>query len=129
MADQHGAPPLPKMLNITWQKGPDLPQGFQDSSGGIAHNTLITCCGFCQGAEHWTGPNRPAGKEHKYPRGFLNRAWGLDLTSIEAWQSLPRFPGEARQGTSSTVVDHRLYTWGGLSYSEPYCYQDGYRLC
>lgn len=128
MAKQHEVPPLPRMLHITWAKGPNLPQGFQDSSGGIVRGKLVTCCGFCQGASHWTGHRRCAGKDHKYPRGFLNKVWGIDLDSMEAWQSLPNFPGEARQSACSTVVRDQLYFWGGFSYSAPYCYQDGYRL-
>ena len=119
MTRQREVPPLPRMLSIAWGKGPDLPQGFQDSSGGIVRSTLITCCGFCQGAELWTGPNRCPEKDHKYPRGFLNKTWGVDLNAMEAWQPLPCFPGEPRQGACSTVVNDQLYTWGGFSYSEP----------
>lgn len=128
MTTQYGVPPLHRMLRITWERGPDLPQGFQDSSGGIVGGKLITCCGFCQGAVNWSGPQRCSGKDHKYPRGFLNNVWGMDLHSMHAWQSLPCFPGEARQGMCSGVVHDRLYTWGGFSYSAPYCYRDGYRL-
>ena len=123
------APPLPRMLNITWKKGPDLPQGLQDSSGGILNNTLITSGGFCQGAELWSGHMRCAGKEYKYPRGFLNKTWGMDLDSMEAWRSLPPLPCEGRQGGCFTVVGDQLYTWAGFNYTEPYSYQDGYRLC
>ncbi|MCK5527996.1 MAG: hypothetical protein KAJ05_12660 [Candidatus Latescibacteria bacterium] len=45
MTKPHEAPSLLRMLNITWKKGPDLPQGLQDSSGGILNNTLITSGG------------------------------------------------------------------------------------
>jgi hypothetical protein len=117
------------MISLSWQKGPDLPQGFQDSCGGVVGCTLITCCGFCQGAQHWTAPHlRCAGKDHKYPRGFLSNAWGLDLRAMDAWVPLPPFPGTARQGACAAVVGEQLYMWGGLSYSPPYCYRDGYRL-
>lgn len=111
------------MFAIAWHKGPDLPQGFQDSDGGILENTLITVGGFCQGQT-----NVP-GKETKYPRGFLNKAWGLNLAAPQTgWQSLPDFPGDPRQELSSVVVGNGLYCWGGFSYSSPYCYSDGYRL-
>lgn len=128
MAHSEGLSPLPRMLAITWERGPDLPRGFQDSCGGIVGRTLVTCCGFCQGAQHWRGHQRCAAKDHKHPRGFLNLAWGLDLGSLQAWQPLPPFPGAPRQGACAAVVGDELYAWGGFSYSEPYCYRDGYRL-
>ena len=111
------------MLSIEWKRGPDLPQGFQDSDGGIVRHTLITVCGFCSGQ---TGV---AGKETKYPRGFLRRVWGLDLGHpANGWQALPDFPGAPRQELFAIVVGDRLYAWGGFSYSAPFCYQDGYQL-
>ncbi len=114
---------LRKMLSIEWKRGPDLPQGFQDSDGGIVRHTLITVCGFCSGQ---TGV---AGKETKYPRGFLRRVWGLDLGHpANGWQALPDFPGAPRQELFAIVVGDRLYAWGGFSYSAPFCYQDGYQL-
>jgi len=113
---------LPRMLEITWKKGPNVPQGFQDSDGGILGNTLVTVGGFCGGR---TVP----GKEERYPRGFLKKAWGLDLRAPQAgWQPLPDWPGAARQELFAIVIDEQLYGWGGFSYSEPYCYRDGYRL-
>ena len=50
-AEQTTAPQreLRPMLKITWSRGPDLPQGFQDSDGGFIGNMLITACGFCSG--------------------------------------------------------------------------------
>lgn len=113
---------LGRMLDVTWAKGPDLPQGFQDSDGGILHGTLVTVGGFCAG--------RPAaGKEGRYPRGFLKKAWGLDLKNPRnGWQALPDFPGAARQELFGIVCGERLYCWGGFSYAAPYCYGDGYRL-
>jgi hypothetical protein len=111
------------MLSIAWKKGPNLPQGFQDSDGGILHNTLVTVDGFCSGAT-----NVP-GKAATYPRGFLRKVWGLDLHSLQSgWQRLPDFPGAARQELFAIVVDQQLYCWGGFSYSPPYSYKDGYRL-
>jgi hypothetical protein len=38
------APASRKMPSIAWKKGRDLPQGFQDSNGGIARNTLNPVC-------------------------------------------------------------------------------------
>jgi len=113
---------LNKMLAITWSRGPDLPQGFQDSNGGVAGNILITVCGFCSGRDNDKKPGR-------YPRGFLRKVWGLDLADERAgWKELPQFPGAPRQGLSAAVVKDVLYCWSGFSYSEPYCYTDGYRL-
>lgn len=117
------AEPLPVLLNIAWQRGPNLPHGFQDSDGGIVDGTLVTACGFC------SGQNNVAGKPTTYPRGFFNKVWGLDLRSPGAkWSALPDLPGAARQENFAIVVDGRLYTWGGFSYTEPYCYADGFRL-
>lgn len=114
---------LAQMLRITWKKMPSLPRGFQDSDGGIVNGTLVTTCGFC------SGQNNVKGKPNTYPRGFMKDTWGLDLKEPEGtWVVLPDFPGAARQGNSAVVVNDRLYTWGGFSYSEPYCYKDGYKL-
>ena len=114
---------LQQMLSIDWKKGPDLPQGFQDSDGGILNGTLVTAGGFCQ------GQTDVPGKPDKYPRGFLQKTWGLDLQSPQnGWDNLPDFPGTARQELFSAVVNNQLYCWGGFSYSDPYCYADGYRL-
>lgn len=111
------------MIEITWSKGPSLPQGFQDSDGGIVAGSLVTVGGFCQGRPG------PAGKEGRYPRGFLRKAWAIELNSAGgAWRELPEFPGAARQELFAIVVDDALCCWGGFSYSEPYCYRDGYRL-
>ncbi len=62
---------LQQMLGITWTRGPNLPQGFQDSDAGIIDNTLITATGFC------TGQYDVPGKPSTYPRGFLQKTWGL----------------------------------------------------
>ena len=121
---------LRQMFSITWQKGPNLPQGFQDSDGGIVNNTLISVGGFCQGTTGWANQAQlDAEKPGVYPRGFLQKAWGLNLQSPGAgWQSLPDFPGAARQELFSIAVNNQLYCWGGFSYSDPNCYSDGYRL-
>ncbi|HUZ45333.1 MAG TPA: hypothetical protein VMW54_01725 [Terriglobia bacterium] len=115
---------LTKMLRITWTTGPDLPQGFQDSSGGIVDNRLVTVDGFCSGQTKGV-VNKPG----KYPRGFLKKAWSLNLEVPESgWQPLPDFPGTPRQGLSCISVKNKLYCWGGFSYSAPFCYRDGYEL-
>ncbi len=115
--------PLEQMLSIDWKKGPDLPQGFQDSCGGVIGHTLVTACGFCQGKQ------QIASKPGRYPRGFLKKAWGLDLENPQqGWVRLPDFPGAARQDLFGIIVDEQLYCWGGFSYSPPYCYRDGFRL-
>jgi len=111
------------MLSIDWKKGPDLPQGFQDSVGGVIGHTLVTACGFCQGKV------QIASKPGRYPRGFLKKVWGLDLENpSKGWQRLPDFPGAARQALFGIIVNEHLYCWGGFSYSAPYCYRDGFRL-
>jgi len=118
-----GGDGLPELLQITWHCGPDLPQGFQDSDGGVLHGALVTVGGFCSGQ---TGV---AGKEERYPRGFLSRVWAVDLGEADArWRRLPDFPGAPRQELMGCVVGDALYCWGGFSYSAPFCYSDGYRL-
>jgi N-acetylneuraminic acid mutarotase len=119
------------MLAIAWKKGPDLPQGFQDSGVGIIGNMLVTTCGFCSGKQVGLVPETQSisGKEGKYPRGFLKKTWALDLGDQgKGWQTLPDFPGAARQHGLAIVVEDQLYYWGGYSYSEPFSYRDGYRL-
>src|SRR5436309_696535 len=113
---------LDTMLTITWRRGPDLPQGFQDSDGGIVADTLISVGGFC------SGQAGVPGKASKHPRGFLKKVWGLPLRDGRRWGELPDFPGVARQGLDAVGVGDCLYCWGGFSYSAPYTYRDGYRL-
>ncbi len=115
---------LKKMLRITWTTGPDLPQGFQDSGGGIVDHHLITVDGFCSGQKKGI-----VNKFGKYPRGFLKKVWALNLKAPrQGWHRLPDFPGTRRQRLSCIVVKNALYCWGGFSYSKPYIYRDGYRL-
>jgi len=114
-----------KLLNIKWSRGTDLPQGFQDSDGGIIDSKLITVGGFCSGGLDIDNQRKPG----IYPRGFLQKGWELDLKNSSAqWQALPDFPGDARQGLSASKVNNELYFWGGFSYSIPYAYQDGWKL-
>ncbi len=118
-------PRLEKWIDIQWTLGPDLPQGFQDSDGGILGSQLITACGFCSGGLPEDNRRKPG----RYPRGFLQKTWALNLEQPDApWAPLPDFPGEARQGLFSAALGDALYFWGGFSYSQPYCYRDGYRL-
>jgi N-acetylneuraminic acid mutarotase len=113
---------LKPMIRITWTRGPNLPQGFQDSDGGLLGRTLVTAGGFCDGRS-------VPGKEAKHPRGFLNKAWALDLErAASTWQPIPDFPGSPRQGLSAVRVGDALYYWGGFSYTAPFCFADGYRL-
>jgi len=116
---------LRPLLKIDWDRGPDLPQGFQDSDGGIIHGALVTVGGFCSGGLPEDNRRKPG----RYPRGFLKKGWTLDLDAdTRRWRSLPDFPGAARQGLSAARVGEALYFWGGFSYTEPYCYADGWRL-
>ncbi len=116
---------LKPMLSIEWSPGVDLPQGFQDSDGGLIGKTLITACGFCSGGLEEDNRQKPG----KYPRGFLKKVWGLDLDQPGSkWNALPEFPGAARQGLFSARVGDELYFWGGFSYDEPYSYDDGWKL-
>jgi N-acetylneuraminic acid mutarotase len=116
---------LKQWVKVDWSLGPDLPQGFQDSDGGVLGSWLITSGGFCSGGLEEDNRRKPG----RYPRGFLNKTWGLNLEEKSPqWTTLPNFPGVARQGLFSAVVGESLYLWGGFSYSEPFCYADGYRL-
>jgi N-acetylneuraminic acid mutarotase len=59
----------------------------------------------------------------------MKKVWALNLKDEAAgWKDLPEFPGAARQGSIGVVVGDAIYYWGGFSYSEPYCYTDGWRL-
>lgn len=113
---------LPAMLEMTWSAGTPLPQGMQDNHVAHLDGWLVNVLGFCSGADDdW--------KPGKYPRGFLNKAWGLELGNEAAgWIPLPDFPGAPRQAGQGAVVNDALYLWGGFSYDAPYTYTDGYRL-
>ena len=113
---------VPQMLEFTWSAGRPMPQGMQDNHVALVDNWLISVSGFCGGADNdW--------KPGVYPRGFLNKVWGLDLADeAGGWVDLPSLPGAPRQGMQGTRVGDALYLWGGFSYSKPYTYRDGYRL-
>ncbi len=116
---------LEPILKIDWAPGTDLPQGFQDSDGGVIGRTLVTACGFCSGGLEEDNRQKPG----RYPRGFLKKVWGIDLDKVATqWNPLPEFPGAARQGLFSAKVGDALYLWGGFSYDEPYCFNDGWKL-
>ena len=121
---------LKPMLSIDWKKGPDLPQGFQDSVVGILGSALVTAGGFCQGSAGWPNAKELAAKKPgRYPRGFLNKAWALNLDNLSSgWSRLPDFPAIGRQGGVGIAVGGKLYSWGGFNYTNPFCYGDGYRL-
>ncbi|MFN0056385.1 MAG: hypothetical protein ACKV0T_29925, partial [Planctomycetales bacterium] len=127
-----GEPPSPApqrqvlpMLSIDWSRGPNLPQGFQDSDGGFLGETLITVGGFCSGGLEEDNRQKPG----RYPRGFMQKVWSWNRRApADPWRVLPDFPGTARQGLFSAVVGDWLYCWGGFSYSEPFSYTDGWRL-
>jgi N-acetylneuraminic acid mutarotase len=124
------ASPVPQttlrpMLSITWSRGPNLPQGFQDSDGGFLGSTLVTACGFCSGGLELDNRHKPG----VYPRGFLKKTLGIDVEAEKPrWNRFPDFPGAARQGVFSAVLDDSLYVWGGFSYDSPFTYADGWRL-
>ena len=105
---------LPQMLELAWSAAPPMPQGMQDNDGGIIGDHLVMVGGFCHGIDDdW--------KPGKYPRGFLKKAWALDLKNgAKGWQGLPDFPGAARQEMYGLSVSDEVYLWGGFSYTEPY---------
>jgi N-acetylneuraminic acid mutarotase len=113
---------LPRMLELTWSAGPPMPQGMQDNHVSVIHNRIVSVGGFCGGYDDdW--------KPGKYPRGFLNKVWGLDLDREDKrWVEMPSYPGAPRQAMLGTRLQDALYLWGGFSYSEPYTYTDGFRL-
>ena len=97
------------MLEIRWSAAPALPQGMQDNDGGLIDGFLVMAGGFCHGVDDdW--------KPGKYPRGFLNKAWALDLEhEHRGWVKLPPFPGVPRQEMYATTVADELYLWGGFN--------------
>lgn len=121
---------LRPVLSIQWKKGPNLPQGFQDSVVGVLGHTLVTAGGFCQGSIGWPNAKElDVIKPGRYPRGFLNKAWALDLENpCGGWARLPDFPAIGRQGGVGIAINRTLFSWGGFNYSEPFCCTDGYRL-
>ncbi len=113
---------LRPMLTVDWSAGAPMPQGMQDNHVNLMGTWIVSVLGFCSGADdNW--------KPGKYPRGFLNKAWALNLEDEAAgWIDLPPFPGAPRQAGNGACVDGVLYLWGGFSYEAPYTYSDGYKL-
>lgn len=113
---------LPQVFEIAWSAAPPMPQGMQDNDGGVIDNYLVMVGGFCHGFDDdW--------KPGKYPRGFLKKAWALNLEEeSNGWFDVPDFPGSARQEMYGIAVNNEIYLWGGFNYTEPYCYRDGYKL-
>jgi len=118
---------LPQLLSIRWRVGPDLPQGVQTVATGVVDEKLIWLGGFCSSGTLYPG-NLVPGKPDRYPRGYVDRTWSLDLrNSTTGWQSLPTMPAAARQAQTSAVVGESLYVMGGFNY-ESLAFQDTYRL-
>ena len=112
----------------------DLPFGFQDSSGAIVNDHLISIGGFCGGNHEWEdGTSYCCG-----PRGFTKETFALKLHTSTTnnnssnnnnnkgicyqWKQLPKFPGLPRQGHRCTLVkkhsmESSMYCWGGYSYT------------
>lgn len=113
---------VPQLLHISWSAGPPMPQGMQDNYVGFIDGWLVSAGGFCGGGDDdW--------KPGKYPRGFLNKVWGLQPENERrGWVELPPFPGAPRQGMLGATVADALYIWGGISYSPPFTYEDGFLL-
>ena len=119
-----GEAELPLWLEIDWKLGPDLPQAFQDSDGGIVNEILVTTCGYCDSRE-----TAPPSKKEKSVMGHHKKTWGLELHSPgSSWQSLPDYPGEPRQELCGITFGGKIFTWGGFSYSPPFAFRDGYML-
>lgn len=113
---------LPQMLAFEWSAGQSMPQGMQDNHVNLLDGWFVSVGGFCQGGDDDWKPGR-------YPRGFLNKTWGLNLNdAATGWVDLPDYPGAPRQGMQGARVGSALYVWGGFSYSEPFTYRDGHRL-
>ena len=115
-------PDVPQLLDIAWSAGKPLPQGEQDNVVAEVDGWMVSVAGFCGGYDNdW--------KPGKYPRGFLDKVWGLDLAHEDAgWIDLPHLPGAPRQAMSGVSIGNKLFVWGGFSYSEPYSYKDGHCL-
>ena len=117
----------------------DVEQGFQDNSGGMIDNSIITTGGFCGGEylDHWLEPYCCG------VRGFLKTTRSFGMDTIDAWdashkdlkqgtkqcqnsarpkgkwKSLPDWPGTPRQGHACVSVEKEfsMYCWGGYSYT------------
>ncbi len=115
---------LPHWIDIQWKRGPDLPQAFQDSGGGVVGDVLVTTCGYCDSRD-----TAPASKKQKSGNGHHKKTWGLSVDRAgSSWVELPDYPGAARQELCAISTGSELFTWGGFSYQPPFSFSDGYRL-
>jgi N-acetylneuraminic acid mutarotase len=61
--------------------------------------------------------------------GFTSLTFAFDPQNESAgWKRIPDRPGPACQGAAVAVVDDRLYSIGGISYTDPFAYRETYRL-
>eukprot|EP00039_Didymoeca_costata_P022906 m.347553 g.347553 ORF g.347553 m.347553 type:complete len:465 (-) comp33266_c0_seq1:120-1514(-) len=126
---------LPTLLNIDWQRLPDLLHqselgltGFQNSDGGwVNADEIVTVFGHGEG---------------EVP--FLNQSFILNVTEALTtscrgsgsgchgenflWRKLPDAPVSGRQDVAATSVNGALYIVGGFSYTSPYIFADFLRL-
>lgn len=126
---------VPYLFSILWELGPDYPVGVQDSTGDIINeHYVISSGGFQKGwPSSWIPDRYRQNRAYKYRRGFLKDTYLIDIRKNDAWEKLPDFPGDARQGHFSIVIKNALYVWGGFHYGEPdKCnddsHSDGWRL-
>src|SRR5215831_9204924 len=78
---------LPLWVEIDWKLGPDLPEAFQDSDGGIINNVLVTTCGYCDSRD-----TAPPSKKEKSGMGQNKKTWGVPLDDpSKDWQALPDY--------------------------------------
>ena len=127
-------------FKIDFRSLPNLPIGVQDQFGGIIENDIIISCGF--GCNFNRKNKKPYMKIDN--QQFFNNTYKIDLTDTpKGFQKIINFPGIARQGGGSIVVDNKLYCWGGFSYNptkrsslkilmskktNTLCHKDGYVL-
>lgn len=102
---------LKQMLTIEWHLGKRLPREFQDSSGGIINNKLVSACGFTTKSV------------------FFDDVFALDLDNRQAgWSTVAHYPVAPLQELFSVIINNEIYFWGGFSYTEPYTYNEGFKL-
>ena len=82
----------------------DVSQGFQDNSGGILNNTIITTGGFCGGdyLQDWLEPYCCG------VRGFIKTTKAFDMNKIDAWD-MAHVNIDANQNNVRTVFDQMAF--------------------
>lgn len=124
-AQQAGAtlrPDLPLLIEVSWKRLPNTPKGIRSPAIGIIGDVFISVGGFCSG-------EKVPEKGNVYPRGFFKDTFAFTLNPPgKSWVRLADFPDDARMGALHASVNNRLYVWGGLSYTAPYCYTGGHVL-